>query len=389
MAKKFKALFLKLQLILLVIFPFISKSQTTDTYLTTGNTDWVVPTCVFTATVQVWGAGGAGGGATNTDKNGGGGGGGAYCTYIENVTPGETIRITVGAGGTGVSAGTGNAGGFSQVQHLTGAVVFCNAVGGGGGSMASSSSSAGAGGTGGQIANNIPANTGFKGGNGGGSNPTTSSTDQSGGGGGGAGTGANGGNGGILTAGAGGATGGGAGGTGVSTTSASGSTGGAGNNYGGGGAGSTTYNSGSRAGANGANGKVIIIWSTGSCCPLPAIPTGITGNTAPCTGATVTYTTSSSLATNFTWELPAGWSVVSGANTNSITVTVGVGGGAVAVSPGNSCGTLSPTTLGITLCSSPAADMTSKLCEFGIRTGLGRWRRRRRYCLGRNKLWYL
>lgn len=355
MLKKYKPLFL-LKIILLAILPFNGRSQT-DTYTTTGNTDWVVPACVYTISVQVWGAGGAGGGATSTDRNGGGGGGGAYCSYVENVTPGETIRITVGAGGTGASAGTGGAGGASQVQHLTGAVVFCKAAGGSGGAMASSSSTAGAGGAGGQIANNIPVSTGFKGGNGGNSNATTSSSDQSGGGGGGAGTTANGSNGTIITAGAGGASGGGNGGAGISTTTNGGSNGSAGNTIGGGGGGSTVFNTGSRAGGNGARGEVRITYAAGSCCPTPAIPTGITGNTAPCTGATETYTTASSGATSFTWELPAGWSIISGANTNSITVYVGVAGGAVAVSPGNSCGTLSPTILGITLCSASPADM--------------------------------
>jgi hypothetical protein len=342
---------------LAALFPFMGNAQTTDVYATPGTIDWVVPACVFTVTVQAWGGGGAGGGASATDRNGGGGGGGAFCSFTENVTPGETLRITVGAGGTGVSSGTGNAGGFSQVQHLTGSVIFCRAAGGAGGTKGSSSSTAGVGGAGGQISANIPVNTGFRGGNGGNSDPNTATTDRSGGGGGGAGSGGNGGNGAILTAGAGGAGSGGNGGAGVSTTSSTGALGAAGNNLGGGGGGSTTYNSGTRPGASGARGEIRITYTVGPCCPPPGIPPGITGNTNPCVGATEVYSTSSAGATEFIWELPAGWTITSGANTNTVTVVIGAGGGAVAVSPGNSCDTLSPTILGINLCNAPGADL--------------------------------
>lgn len=248
-------------------------AQSTDTYSSPGTVDWVVPPCVTSVTVRAWGAGGAGGGSSSSDRNGGGGGGGAFCTVTETVTPGETLRITVGAGGTGVSSGTGGAGGFSQVQHLTGAVVFCRAAGGAGGQKGANGSSAGAGGAGGQIANNIPASTGFRGGNGGNSDPNTGSADRSGGGGGGAGTGANGGNGGVVTAGAGGATGGGNGGAGISTGNSTGGNGTAGNAPGGGGGGSTTWNSGTRAGASGARGEVIITYTV-NCGPPPVLPPG-------------------------------------------------------------------------------------------------------------------
>lgn len=344
-------------LYLMLIVSLSANAQTTDLYSTPGTVDWVVPACVFTVTVRAWGGGGAGGGSSTTDRNGGGGGGGAFCTYTETVTPGETLRITVGAGGIGVNSGTGNAGGFSQVEHLTGPIVFCRAAGGAGGTKGANATSAGFGGAGGQIANNIPVNTGFRGGTGGNSNPVTSTTDQSGGGGGGAGTGANGGNGAIITAGIGGAVSGGNGGAGVGTTSNAGAAGFAGNAIGGGGGGSTTYNSGTRPGGNGAKGEVRLTYTVGPCCPPPAIPLGITGNTNPCIGATEVYSTASAGATEFIWELPAGWTIISGTNTNTITVTIGVGGGAVAVSPGNSCDTLTPTILGIALCSSPAADL--------------------------------
>lgn len=251
----------------------------TDTYSSPGTVDWVVPACVTSVTVRAWGAGGAGGGARSTDCNGGGGGGGAFSIAInEPVTPGETLRITVGAGGVGVSQATGGAGGFSQVQHLTGAVVFCRAAGGAGGQMGGNSSTAGAGGAGGAIANNIPVGAGFRGGNGGSSDANTGSSDRSGGGGGGAGTAANGGNGGIVTAGAGGATGGGAGGAGRNTTNSAGENGFAGNPLGGGGGGSTCYTGSARAGAAGARGEVTITYVVDCGVPDPVLPPGASAN---------------------------------------------------------------------------------------------------------------
>ena len=246
---------------LLISFQKICYSQFGASPWTAPSGTYTVPAGVTQITVTCYGGGGAGGGATTTDRNGGGGGGGA-CVTVTNyaVTPGQQITVAVGAGGTGVSAGTGNIGGPSSV-NIVGFPIFVSAAGGVGGTMGANSSSAGAGGSGGLIANNIPINTGFKGGNGGNSDPVTTTNDRSGGGGGGAGTTAAGSNGAIVTAGAGGATGGGAGGVGISTTGSTGGAGTAGNTYGGAGGGSTVYSSGSRAGAAGAAGGVIITYT--------------------------------------------------------------------------------------------------------------------------------
>lgn len=257
-----------------------------DTYSTVGTFNWVVPACVTSITVRAWGGGGAGGGASATDRNGGGGGGGAYCTRIETVTPGETLIITVGAGGTGVSSGTGNPGGHSEVAHAVGPVVFCRGARGLGGQKASSSSTAGAGGAGGTLANNIPAGTGFRGGNGGASDPITTGSDMSGGGGGGAGSGSNGGDGAIITAGAAGSPGGGAGGAGIGTSISTGGNGSPGIVLGGGGGGSTVFSSGTRAGAAGAQGQVTITYTATGCEP---------------TQSTFTY----SPAGSYNWVVPA------------------------------------------------------------------------------------
>ena len=302
-----------------VSFVLNGRTQTVDTYSTPGTYLWVVPACVTSVTVRAWGAGGAGGGASATDRNGGGGGGGAFCMKTETVTPGETLRITVGAGGTGVSANTGNSGGFSQVEHLSGPTVFCRAAGGSGGQRGASVTSAGAGGLGGIIANNIPINTGFRGGNGGASIPDATSSDIGGGGGGGAGTGGNGGDGnpiGVSSAGLGTAGSGGNGGVGGSGNSNPAALGGVGNGVGGGGGGSSAWNT-SRAGGTGASGQVTISYTATGCEPA---------------ATTFAYTTPGS----YTWVVPA--------CVNYVSVEVwgggGGGGGNIAVlttSGGETC----------------------------------------------------
>lgn len=233
-----------------------SQTLTVDTYSTAGTFTWVVPACVTSVTVRVWGAGGGGAGASSTDLNGGGGG--AYCMKTETVTPGETLRITVGAGGAGGVGGNGSNGGFSQVEHLTGPVVFCRAAGGSRGiRSACNSGCSGAGGSGGLISNNIPINTGFNGGNGGASDPVVASTDRGGGGGGAAGTGSAGGNGGI--------------GRMWNTPTLNQQIGAAGNAIGGGGWGSLIHTSSIGAftavGGTGGRGEVRLTYNTS--CPLP------------------------------------------------------------------------------------------------------------------------
>lgn len=54
---------------------------------------WTVPPAVYNVTVHLWGAGGS------ISEDGAPGGGGAYITGAMLTTPGETLRITVGAGG--------------------------------------------------------------------------------------------------------------------------------------------------------------------------------------------------------------------------------------------------------------------------------------------------
>jgi hypothetical protein len=94
-------------------------------YATAGSYTMAVPAGVFTLTMELYGGGGGGGGSTGTGSpgatgtigGGGGGGGGGYVKNKVSVKPGQTVSITVGAGGSGGSqGGTGGTGGTSSVN---------------------------------------------------------------------------------------------------------------------------------------------------------------------------------------------------------------------------------------------------------------------------------
>lgn len=107
----------------------ISKiGYTTLVFKDVGTTTWTVPSGVNVVDVRVWGAGGGGGGSYRAGASGGGGGGFIDCKSLQ-VTPGQQILITVGAGGNGGSAKPtdGGAGGASSFG------AYATAYGGGGG----------------------------------------------------------------------------------------------------------------------------------------------------------------------------------------------------------------------------------------------------------------
>ena len=145
------------------------------TYTSSGN--FIVPPGVTSVDYLVV-AGGGGGGHTI----GGGGGGGGFKTGTLSVNPGDSIVVTVGAGGAaGTGAGNGSDGGDSVFGSITAT------GGGGGGSDSSQAGRAGGSGGGG-------GNSGSSGGTGGAASPSgqgnaggTSSAGTSGAGGGGAG----------------------------------------------------------------------------------------------------------------------------------------------------------------------------------------------------------
>ncbi|MCC6601499.1 MAG: hypothetical protein IT223_12640 [Crocinitomicaceae bacterium] len=103
-------------------------------YSNGGTYTFNVPTCTSYICIEAWGGGGGGYAGTA----GGGGGGGAYGQSCFTVTPGQSLSVTVGSGGTfgtpGVNGGT---------TSITGTGVNISASGGSG----SSSSTGGAGGT--------------------------------------------------------------------------------------------------------------------------------------------------------------------------------------------------------------------------------------------------
>ena len=257
--------------------------------LFTSSQSFVVPggvTQISAAAIGGGGGGSGGDGGRGETNNGGGGGGLAYGTFA--VTPGETLTITVGAGGTSASGGSGGAGGATSIAR--GATVLLSGGGGAGGVERSTGTAAGgtstgtqrtgggiggaggtgggggggtggggaggysaAGGAGGAITAAGAASTGGGGGGGGGRSGTTAGNAGSGGGTGLLGAGSNG------TAGTsnGGGGGGGSGGTAGATNASSPSGGGV---YGGGGGGRTDS---SGTGALGGAGAVRIIWGAG------------------------------------------------------------------------------------------------------------------------------
>ena len=85
----------------------------------------------------------------------------------------------------------------------------------------------------------------------------------------------------------------------------------------------------------------------------PQTPGAISGTTSQCPGQTdQSYSiTAVAGATVYTWSVPAGWTITSGAGTTSIRVTTGTAGqnGNISVTAGNDCGTSSASTLAVSV----------------------------------------
>jgi len=263
-------------------------------FTTSGN--FIVPFGVTQVSAVTVGGGGASGSSLNGPDNAGGGGGGgglAYGTF--SVIPGETLTVSVGAGGSKslFVGGDGSSGGTTIISR--GATILLSGGGGGGGKY--SSLGGGVGGSSG----GTERDGGGSGGDGG------SPTDNAGGGGGGgaAGYGGDGGDGGTGnngegTNGSGGAGGGGGGqqssgtqnngggGVGIIIKGVSGS-GGESNNPGGGGSngsdggsagvggiygggGGATEDDTTSLGADGGSGAVRVIWGEGRTYPDNSMP---------------------------------------------------------------------------------------------------------------------
>ncbi|MBB6609730.1 endonuclease [Pontibacter sp. Tf4] len=92
----------------------------------------------------------------------------------------------------------------------------------------------------------------------------------------------------------------------------------------------------------------------------PAAAT-IAGPTAACAGETITYTaTAAEGVTNYTWTVPANWTIVSGAGTATITVTTAGNSGDVTVKVASTCGESEATTYAVTVNAVPAKPVISQ-----------------------------
>lgn len=233
-------------------------TQTVQTFTTSGT--FVVPVGVTALKMECWAGGGGG---WSAGVSGPGGGGGEYsCEPAHPVTPGETLTVTVGAGGAGgtvAGTGAGGNGGLSEISRQPSNFIFLRANGGPG-AVSGSTTQGGTGSAdsihfngGGSSSNNIAIDFHSKGGSGGGSSAGTSTS------------GAAGSKGSGTTAGIGGngVNGAGNGGNGGNGTGANGTAGAAGAAPGGGGGAGGTGTSGSSAGGAGARGQVRITYVLG------------------------------------------------------------------------------------------------------------------------------
>ena len=102
----------------------------------TSNGTFTIPSGVTAVKMTIVGGGGAGAVGSNAcgpSFNGGSGaGGGAAIKFLTGLTSGNTLSVTIGAGGTSAS-GPGGSGGTSQVASGTQSITTVSASGGGGG----------------------------------------------------------------------------------------------------------------------------------------------------------------------------------------------------------------------------------------------------------------
>jgi len=263
------------------------------------STNWTVPPGVSQITVEAWGGGGAGGGSNNiTDcegSGGAGGGGGAYASSTLSVTPGQTLQVAVGAGGTGVTGGNGIAGGPSFVGPDTDpAHADVRAAGGSGGMASTAVNETPTGGAGGTTAASV-------------GSTLYAGTD-----------GGPGGQGAMVWSGAGGnCTGPGGGSGGLGIDGAENSDGNPGNAPGGGGGGGRTSGTegAPRPGGAGAAGKVGITWAPSVLYyltmavapPGSGTATDLTGASPYAAGTVVNISAAAAAGYQFVgWTAPAG-----------------------------------------------------------------------------------
>ncbi|HWB24886.1 MAG TPA: hypothetical protein VG738_05370 [Chitinophagaceae bacterium] len=72
--------------------------------------------------------------------------------------------------------------------------------------------------------------------------------------------------------------------------------------------------------------------------PLAVQPGPITGNAGPCHGSTQVYSVPNIAGLTYQWNFPAGWTIISGGTTSTVTVTAGTASGTISVAAVNACG---------------------------------------------------
>ena len=133
------------------IFEGWSTKTVVKTAIFTESGSWTVPANVTSVDVFLMGGGGGAGGNLTYDSSytsfGGGGGAGRLKKQQLTVTPGQSITVTIGAGGTaGVDrTGTGSSGGVGSNGGSTSFGTLLSATGGNGGGGGSTPASGGGG----------------------------------------------------------------------------------------------------------------------------------------------------------------------------------------------------------------------------------------------------
>jgi hypothetical protein len=94
---------------------------------------FTIPAGITKIKATIVGGGGSGGGANGVVAGGGGAGGGAAIKILSGLTSGNTLSVTIGAGGTGTSS-AGNSGGTTSLASGTQTISTVSATGGAGGS---------------------------------------------------------------------------------------------------------------------------------------------------------------------------------------------------------------------------------------------------------------
>lgn len=101
---------------------------------------------------------------------------------------------------------------------------------------------------------------------------------------------------------------------------------------------------------------------------LPPSTSAISGNNMPCNLSTQTYSVSDMPGYTFNWDIPSGWTIVSGSTTNQITIVPEVSGGMIAVNAVNSCGNGPIAYFGVNPTPLPVINLgpDSTLCETDV-----------------------